>query len=88
MQGKSPAPGTTTGPPTSLDRFGVKPWFPLEAAFDDAAVPFRSAVTNPYFGEPVGPPAWISVALAVAAGAWAAFDCLSKQPTRVPADAA
>lgn len=36
------------------------------------AVPVRSPVTNPYLGEPVGAPAWISVAAAVAAGAWTA----------------
>ena len=52
------------------------------------AVPFHSAVTNPYLGEPVGPPAWISVAFAVAAGAWAAFEGLGNQSTRVTADAA
>jgi hypothetical protein len=40
------------------------------------AVPFHSPVTNPYIGESVGAPAWISVALAVAAGAWAAFEGL------------
>ena len=40
------------------------------------ATPVRSPVTNPYLGEPVGWPAWVSVALAVAAGAgaaWSAF---------------
>jgi hypothetical protein len=36
------------------------------------ATPVRSPVTNPYVGEPVGAPAWISVALAVAAGGWTA----------------
>ena len=40
------------------------------------AVPFHSPLTNPYLGEPVGAPAWISVALAVAAGAWAASEGL------------
>lgn len=35
------------------------------------ATPVRSAVTNPYIGEPVGVPAWIGVAIAVASGAWA-----------------
>lgn len=40
------------------------------------AVPVRSPLTNPYFGEPVGPAAWISVAVAVAAGAWAAYEAL------------
>lgn len=43
------------------------------------AVPVRSPVTNPYLGEPVGAPAWISVAAAVAAGAWTAF--AARRPT-------
>lgn len=38
------------------------------------ASPFSGPVTNPYPGEPVGPAAWISVALAVAAGFWAAYE--------------
>lgn len=38
------------------------------------AVPWHSALTNPYLGEPVGAPAWISVALAVGAGAWCAVE--------------
>lgn len=38
------------------------------------ALPFTSPVTNPYLGEPVGAPAWISVAVAIAAGAWAAYE--------------
>ena len=46
------------------------------------AVPFHSPLTNPYFGEPVGPAAWISVALAVAAGAWAAWDGLVRPARR------
>src|SRR3546814_11954597 len=37
------------------------------------AVPWTSAVTNPYLGEPVGAPAWLSVGAAVAAGAWCAW---------------
>ena len=49
------------------------------------AVPFHSAVTNPYIGEPVGAPAWISVALAVAAGAWAAAEGLGRRRARQPA---
>jgi len=49
------------------------------------AVPFHSAVTNPYLGEPVGAPAWISVALAVAAGAWAAFEGLGRRTASVAA---
>lgn len=42
------------------------------------AVPVESPVTNPYLGEPVGAAAWISVALAVAAGAWAAFEAFGR----------
>jgi drug/metabolite transporter (DMT)-like permease len=38
------------------------------------ASPVRSPITNPYPGEPVGTAAWISVALAVAAGFWAAYE--------------
>jgi hypothetical protein len=38
------------------------------------AVPWSSAVTNPYLGEPVGAPAWLSVIAAVAAGAWCAYE--------------
>ena len=37
------------------------------------AVPWSSAVSNPYLGEPVGAPAWLSVAAAVAAGLWCAW---------------
>jgi hypothetical protein len=44
------------------------------------ALPFKSPVTNPYLGEPVGPAAWISVALAVGAGAWAAYEAVARQP--------
>lgn len=36
------------------------------------AVPWTSAVTNPYLGQPVGVPAWLSVIAAVAAGVWCA----------------
>lgn len=43
------------------------------------AVPVHSQVTNPYFGEDVGAPAWVSVALAVGAGAWAAVEGLGPQ---------
>lgn len=46
------------------------------------ATPWHSPVTNPYLGEPAGAPAWISVALAVAAGGWAAVEGL--KPTRAP----
>lgn len=35
------------------------------------ATPLHSPVTNPYVGESVGAPAWISVAICVAVGAWA-----------------
>lgn len=49
------------------------------------ATPFRSPVTNPYVGEPVGAPAWISVALAIAAGAWTAHE--SRVAARTPAGA-
>lgn len=38
------------------------------------AVPWTSAVSNPYLGEPVGAPAWLSVAAAVAAGLWCAYE--------------
>ena len=37
-------------------------------------VPVHGPVTNPYVGEPVGAPAWISVTLAVGAGVWAAYE--------------
>lgn len=37
------------------------------------AVPWSSPVTNPYLGQPVGAPAWLSVAAAVTAGAWCAY---------------
>ena len=46
------------------------------------ATPFSSPMTNPYFGEGVGAPAWISVALCVAAGAWAAVEGLRAVPER------
>lgn len=36
------------------------------------ALPFHSPMTNPYLGEPVGLAAWTTVALAIAAAAWAA----------------
>ena len=37
------------------------------------AVPWSSAISNPYLGEPVGPWAWGSVILAVGAGFWCAW---------------
>ena len=47
------------------------------------AMPFKSPVTNPYLGEPVGAAAWISVALAVAAGVWAAYEAFGRARTGV-----
>jgi hypothetical protein len=44
------------------------------------ALPVTSPVTNPYLGEPVGAAAWISVALAVAAGIWAAYEAFGTKP--------
>jgi hypothetical protein len=38
------------------------------------ASPWTSPATNPYLGKPVGAPAWISVALAVGAGFWCAYE--------------
>jgi hypothetical protein len=38
------------------------------------AVPWSSVISNPYLGEPVGPAAWTSVALAVGAGFWCAYE--------------
>lgn len=38
------------------------------------AVPWTSVVTNPYLGQPVGVPAWLSVIAAVAAGVWCALE--------------
>lgn len=37
------------------------------------AVPWSGPISNPYVGQPVGAPAWLSVAAAVAAGAWCAW---------------
>lgn len=51
------------------------------------AVPWSSPLTNPYLGEPVGVPAWLSVAAAVGAGAWCVWvgrDTL-RAPRAVPA---
>lgn len=50
------------------------------------ATPLKSPVTNPYIGEPAGAPAWISVALSVAAGAWAAYEGLTRAGAVVTAD--
>jgi hypothetical protein len=49
------------------------------------AVPWSSAVTNPYLGEPVGAPAWLSVIGAVAAGAWCAWAGREVLRTKAPA---
>ncbi len=38
------------------------------------AVPWSSVISNPYLGEPVGPAAWASVLLAIAAAFWAAYE--------------
>jgi len=38
------------------------------------AVPVATPLTNPYFGEPAGVPAWLSVIAAVVAGAWCAYE--------------
>lgn len=38
------------------------------------AVPWSSVISNPYLGQPVGAPAWISVALAVGSGTWSAYE--------------
>ena len=38
------------------------------------ASPWHSPATNPYLGEPVGAPAWLSVAAAIGAGAWCAYE--------------
>ena len=36
------------------------------------ALPWKTPMTRPYIGEPVGAPAWLGVAIAVSAGVWAA----------------
>ena len=38
------------------------------------ATPWRTPVTNPYLGEPVGAPAWVSVGLCIAAATWAVIE--------------
>ena len=48
------------------------------------AVPWSTPLTNPYLGEPVGVPAWLSVIAAVAAGLWCAYegrDALGRRAT-------
>lgn len=68
-----------------------RPWAPKLTAWTGLAVgvgfiayhasPVRSPITNPYPGEPVGAAAWISVALAVAAGFWAAYEGFTGAPS-------
>ena len=70
-----------------------RPWAPALTGWTGAvvaagfvlyhALPFHSAVTNPYLGEPVGAPAWISVAACVAAGAWAASEARATTGSRL-----
>lgn len=50
------------------------------------AIPFSSPLTNPYLGEPVGAAAWVSVALCIAAGGWAAYTGLVDAPGRLTPD--
>ena len=38
------------------------------------AVPWTSVLSNPYLGQPVGAPAWITVVLSVGAGLWCAWE--------------
>jgi len=49
------------------------------------AVPWTSAVTNPYLGQPVGLPAWLSVIAAVAAGVWCGLEGRSELRRVTPA---
>lgn len=54
------------------------------------ASPWANWFTNPYLGKPVGAPAWISVAVAIAAGAWCAYEgreVLRARLSRAPAPA-
>jgi hypothetical protein len=54
------------------------------------ASPWANWFTNPYLGKPVGAPAWISVALAIGAGAWCAYEgreVLRQRVTGAPAAA-
>ena len=46
------------------------------------AVPWSSALTNPYLGEPVGAPGWISVLVAIAVGLWCASVSWPWSPAR------
>ena len=52
------------------------------------ASPWANWFTNPYLGKPVGAPAWISVALAIGAGAWCAYEgreAIARRFTGAPA---
>lgn len=49
------------------------------------AVPWTSAVTNPYLGQPVGAPAWLGVGATVAAGLWCAYEGRTELRRTVPA---
>ena len=72
-----------------------RPWGPQVAGPTGAAVaigfvayhatPWRSPVTNPYLGEPVGPAAWISVALCIAAAVWTVVEVRRLGPVAAPA---
>ena len=55
------------------------------AAWLLVATPVRSAVTNPYLGEPVGVPAWIGVAIAVGSGARAWWEGRQAREAATPA---
>ena len=45
------------------------------------ALPILSPATNPYSGKSVPVAAWVSVALAIAAGLWAVFESRVRRPT-------
>ena len=51
------------------------------------ALPWHSPFTRPYFGEPVGVPAWSTVAVAIATGLWAAVVGFGHRPVRADGDA-
>ena len=52
------------------------------------ALPWKTPMTRPYIGESVGAPAWIGVAIAVAAGAWAVAICSGRSRASISATAA
>ena len=68
----------------AVGAFGGSPWAPRLTLVTGAIVavgfvlyhgiPVHSPVTNPYPGEPVGAPAWLTVGLCVAAGVWAVVE--------------